>query len=136
MARVEIGQALAALPLAMEIETSGGLVGLAHADCRCDDWRGMPAVPWHPVDPAGALGECCLWLIERHSRHYAQPVRNARAVVHKHMVERHPVVQESLHFIDAGRWKPGGYFTFLELETNTALFGPRAEGAAPILRNR
>ena len=28
------------------------------------------------------------------------------------------------------------YFTFLELETMKPLFGPRAEGAAPNLRNR
>jgi len=136
LTRAEIGEALAALPLAMEIETSGGLVGLVHADCPFDDWRGMQAVLWHTVDPADALGECCLWSIERYSRHYSKPVRNVRAVVHGHMVVRHPVVLGNVHFIDTGGWKPGGYFTFLELETMKPLLGPKAASASPNLRNR
>ena len=134
--QVEIGEALAALPLTMEVETSTGLVGLVHADCPFDDWRGMQAVPWHSVDPADALSECCLWSIERYSRHYSQPVRNVRAVVHGHMVVKHPVALGNVHFIDTGGWKQGGYFTFLELETLKPVFGPRAEEATPNPRNR
>jgi len=134
--QVEIGEALAALPLAMEVESSTGLVGLVHADCPFDDWRDMQKVPWHNVDPTDPLGECCLWSIERYSRHYSQPVSNVRAVVHGHVVVKYPQVQGNVHFIDTGGWKPGGYFTFLELEKMKPLFGPRDDSAPPNRRNR
>ena len=42
----------------------------------------------------------------------------------------------NVHFIDTGGWKPGGCFTFLELETLKAMRGPVASGAAPNRRNR
>lgn len=35
------GVQLAALPLAIEVETAEGLVGLVHADCPYDDWKDM-----------------------------------------------------------------------------------------------
>ena len=132
---VEMGLALAALPLAMEVETSSGLIGLVHADCPFDDWRDMQRLPW-PMDPTSPVGECCLWSIERYRRNYSGTVRNVRALVHGHVFTPAPKVLGNVHFIDTGGWKPGGYFTFLELETMKPLFGPRAEGAAPNLRNR
>ena len=53
-------EALAALPLAMEVETAAGLVGLVHADCPFDDWRKMQALPWESVEPTSSVGNCCL----------------------------------------------------------------------------
>ena len=126
-----IGEALAALPLAMEIETAWGVVGLVHADCPFDDWREMQALPWASVEPTDALGDCCLWSMERYSRRYAEPVRNVRAVVHGHMVIKAPEVLGNVYFIDTGGWKPGGCFTFLELEALKPQLGPRAPGADP-----
>ena len=130
-----VGEALAALPLTMEIETSGGSVGLVHADCPFDDWRDMQRVPW-PIDPIGPVGDCCLWSMERYRRNYSGKVRNVRALVHGHVVTAAPKILGNVHFIDTGGWRPGGYFTFLELETMKPVFGPRAEGAALNLRNR
>jgi len=51
-------------------------------------------------------------------------------------VVKHPVALGNVHFIDTGGWKPGGYFTFLELETMKPLFGPKADSTLPNLRNR
>ena len=131
-----IGQGLAALPLAMEVATASGIVGLVHADCPFDDWREMQAVPWDSAKPTDALGDACLWSIERYSRRYAEPVHHVRAVVHGHMVVKAPEVLGNVHFIDTGGWKPGGRFTFLELKTLQAIPGPVASGAAPNRRNR
>ena len=39
--RSQLGRRLRALPLAIEVETSLGLVGLVHADCPFDDWHEM-----------------------------------------------------------------------------------------------
>ena len=126
-----IGAALAALPLAMEVETAAGLVGLVHADCPFDDWQEMQAVPWGSVEPTSSVGDCCLWSFERYTRRYAAPVRNVRAVVHGHVVVKAPQVLGNVHFIDTGGWRPGGCFTFLELATLKAVSGPVATGATP-----
>ena len=52
----------------MEIETTGGLVGLVHADCPFDDWQDMQAVPWNDISMTGRVADCCLWSMERFSR--------------------------------------------------------------------
>ena len=134
--RVEIGKALAALPLALEVETAAGLMGLVHADCPFDDWHEMQAVPWASVEPTSSVGECCLWSFERYTRRYAAPIRNVRAVVHGHVVIKAPEVLGNVHFIDTGGWKSDGCFTFLELATLKAIGGPVTSGAMPNRRNR
>ena len=123
-----IGEGLAALPLAMEVETAAGLVGMVHADCPFDDWQEMQAVPWGSVEPTSSLGDCCLWSFERYTRRYAAPIRNVRAVVHGHVAIKAPEVLGNVHFIDTGGWRPGGCFTFLELATLEAVGGPVAAG--------
>jgi len=122
--RSQLGRRLRALPLALEVETALGLVGLVHADCPFDDWHEMQQVPWSRIDPTSPLAECCLWSIERYERQYPNPVKNVRAVVHGHMVVRYPKVLGNVHFIDTGGWKPGGCFSFLELESLKAVSGP------------
>lgn len=131
-----VGEALAALPLAVEVETTAGMVGLVHADCPFDDWRDMLAVQWNEIDLTSWIADCCLWSIERYTQHYASRVSNVHAVVHGHMVVSSPEVLGNVHFIDTGGWKPGGYFTFLELETLTPVFGPKAPGESANRRNR
>ena len=123
-ARVEIGQALAALPLALEVETSSGIVGLIHADCPFDDWREMQSVAQNPIDPTGPVGDCLLWSTERWQKRFVGEIRNVRAVVHGHHVTKQPRVFGNVYFIDTGGWKPGGYFTFLGLDTLKPVFGP------------
>lgn len=118
-----IGTALATLPLALEIETTSGIVGLVHADCPFDDWRDMQGIAWDEVDLTGRLASCCLWSFDRYEQRYAGHVKNIRAVVHGHMVVRSPEILGNVHFIDTGGWKPGGFFTFLELEALQSVAG-------------
>ena len=66
--RHEFGARLAALPLALEVETGQGVVGLVHADCPYDDWSEMRRVPWHDTKAVSAAADCCLWSFERYSR--------------------------------------------------------------------
>ena len=130
-----IGAALAALPLSLEVETADGLVGLVHADCPFDDWHEMQAVPWSSVEPTSSVGECCLWSFERYTRRYAAPIRNVRAVIHGHVVVKAPEVLGNVHFIDTGGWRPGGCFSFLELESLKVIAGP-INPPAPGRKNR
>ncbi len=133
--RSRLGRQLRALPLAIEVETSLGLVGLVHADCPFDDWLEMQRVPWASIDPTSSITQCCLWSIERYRRQYASPIRNVRAVLHGHMTVGYVKVLGNVHFIDTGGWKPGGCFSFLELDSLRAVFGPR-NAPSPGRKNR
>ena len=135
-ARAEIGQRLQALPLALEVETALGLVGLVHADCPFDNWHDMQAAVREGIDSQSPVGECCLWSIERYRHKYTGHVRNLRALVHGHMAIRQTQVLGNVHFIDTGGWRPDGCFTFLDLETLQAICGPKNQPKSVNRRNR
>ena len=125
-----IGHRLAALPLAIEVDTLEGPVGLVHADCPYDDWRDMQ-------DQALSVSAqaCCLWSQERYLRGYADPVRNIRAVVRGHTTISSMRTLGNVFFIDTGGWRPGqGHFTFLDLHTLVAVRGPGPAAAVVIPR--
>lgn len=125
-----IGDRLAALPLAIEVATPDGAVGLVHADCPYDDWRDMRGQPLSP-----SAQDCCLWSRERYLRGYADPVRNVRAVVHGHTTLGSMRTLGNVFFIDTGGWRPGrGHFTFLDLQTLAAIKGPGPAAAAAVPR--
>lgn len=108
----QIGLRLAALPLAIEVETPEGLVGLVHADCPYDDWHDMQSQTLAPN-----AHDCCLWSRERYQHRYAGPVRNIRAVVHGHTTVDTMQQLGNVFFIDTGGWQAGGHFTFLDLHS-------------------
>lgn len=116
----QVGERLAALQLAMEIETPTGLVGLVHADCPYDDWQLMQSQPL-----SASAVDCCLWSRERYRRSYASTVRNVRAVVHGHTTVGSMQKLGNVFFVDTGGWRTGqGHFTFLNLHTLVARKGP------------
>ena len=106
-----IGEALRALPLALEVQTPTGLIGIVHADCPSHDWADL-----HGDLPDWAA-DVCLWSRERFMNQDETPVAGVRAVIHGHTTLKAPVVLGNAHFIDTGGWAPGGYFTLLELAT-------------------
>lgn len=111
--RQRIGHRLAALPLAIQVETPQGPIGLVHADCPYDDWHDMQN---HALS-ANAQDDC-LWSRERYLRSHTLPVRNIRAVVHGHMTIHSMQKLGNVFFIDTGGWRSGqGHFTLLNLHT-------------------
>ena len=118
----KIAIALKALPLAMEVETSLGNIGMVHADCPFDDWNQMHLAPWHNISHISKLGDYSLWGTVRHAKQYKTAIKNVRAVVHGHVVLRQPQVLGNVYFIDTGGWREGGSFTLLELEPLTLHF--------------
>jgi serine/threonine protein phosphatase 1 len=108
----EIGERLSQLPLAMEVETPDGLVGMVHADYPYDDWASMQAGTLDAQDV-----ECCMWSEARYKTRYASTVRGLRALIHGHKVVRTPAKLGNVHFIDTGGWLDQGRFTLLDLHT-------------------
>ena len=121
-----IGERLAALPLAIEVETPQGLIGLVHADCPYDDWHDMQNQAL-----SASAQHCCLWSRERYLRRHTSPVRNVRAVIHGHMTIASMQKLGNVFFIDTGGWRPGrGHFTFVELHSLDVIQGPAAAAMA------
>ncbi len=110
--QASIATALRALPLAIEVDTPDGVVGLVHADFPYDDWQAIHSARFSPEDESA-----CLWSIDRYRMKYAQPVRNVRAVIHGHMTVRKIVQLGNVHYIDTGGWLDEGRFTLLDLRT-------------------
>ncbi|OZI47770.1 metallophosphoesterase [Bordetella genomosp. 5] len=111
-AQVRIAASLQNLPLAIEVETPSGIVGLVHADFPYDDWQAIHSATFSPEDE-----DACLWSIDRYRMQYAQPVRNVRALVHGHMTLHKPTQLGNVYYIDTGGWQDGGRFTLLDLHT-------------------
>ncbi|QEI04967.1 serine/threonine protein phosphatase [Pigmentiphaga aceris] len=110
--QLEIGQRLQALPLAFEIDTPDGPVGMVHADYPYDDWAPMRA---------GRLSDddvhCCLWSRARFDTKYAGRVRGLRALIHGHTPVQKTVTLGNVFFIDTSGLNGQGSLSLLNLHT-------------------
>ncbi|MGE8546951.1 metallophosphoesterase [Alcaligenes sp. Marseille-Q7550] len=107
-----IARRLQALPLAMEVDTPEGVVGIVHADFPYEDWSAI-----HGPDFDASDEYVCLWSIDRYETRYAGTVRNVRALIHGHRTTRTMLQLGNVYFIDTGGWREGGRFTLLDLHT-------------------
>lgn len=113
-------KAFEALPVAIEIETERGIVGLVHADVPCRNWAEF--IMRIPDPKFEARVDMAIWSRERHDRpHESLPVENVRAVVVGHTpVQGHRWI-DNVIFIDTKGWEQGGTtsreFTILDADT-------------------
>jgi serine/threonine protein phosphatase 1 len=112
-----IGERLAALPMAMEVATNLGDVGLVHADFPTDDWKDIHRIDWSGIDRMHSIAGQLLWSAQRYRRRHTGIVKNIRALVHGHVTIPAMDRLGNVFFIDTGGWRRAGRFTFLELET-------------------
>ncbi|WP_454690705.1 metallophosphoesterase [Achromobacter aloeverae] len=120
-------EALATLPLALDVETGDGLVGLVHADSPVRAWDKLEGLLYSR--PRRARG-ICLWSRQRLERHDATCVGGLRALVVGHTPVTRPTVLGNVYHIDTGGWRPDGYFTLLDLSTLRAVPALPAPSAA------
>lgn len=134
--RAEYSFALSCLPLAIEIETEGGLVGVIHAGCPLDSWDELRAVVMGSslMTPAGikSLRQQCLWDRSRIEHGDSQPVAGVHAVVVGHTpVSCAPYTLGNTIYIDSGAWAfEGAEFCLLDAATLLPA-ARRAEGMTP-----
>lgn len=119
------------LPIAIELETADGLVGIVHADC--------PMVNWGDMEETlnGGIGEpetimMCMWSRQRISSQFVGETVGVRAVVVGHTpVERWTSLGNTI-YIDTGAWLPPhrGHrdFTLLDAATLQPLPPPPPPG--------
>lgn len=113
------------LPIAIEVETPEGLVGLVHADCPFPSWGELQFELEGPSSNKRMklVTNTCMWSRSRMESGDTTGVLDIRAVVCGHTPLRQPVVLGNVYHIDTGGWFPdgSGYFTLLDLTTLTAL---------------
>lgn len=114
-----IARRLSALPLAIQVETSEGPVGIVHADFPTDDWQHVET-PFSEDDR-----QICLWSTMRFDRMYSVEVKNVRALIHGHLTFSTAQQIANVFFIDTGGWMASeGHFTFIDLAPLHLITGP------------
>lgn len=107
------------LPLAIEIETSQGAVGIVHADCPTTDWQQFHVLLEKPITEAllTSTQDTCLWSRRRIINMDRSSIDGIRAVVVGHTPLEQPTILGNVYHIDTGGWLDEGRFTLLNLET-------------------
>ena len=109
------------LPVAIEVETESGLVGLVHADCPFTSWSALRK-SLGGGDEGGRLRSVknyCMWSRGRIENSDTSGVSGVRALVVGHTPNENPVTLGNVYHIDTMGWRPqhGGRFTIIDLET-------------------
>lgn len=119
----EFAAQFAELPIAIEVETPGGLVGLVHADCPFPSWRHLQIVLSGEADVSKRelklVLNTCMWSRSRIEQGDTDGVQDVRAMVVGHTPLRQAAVLGNVHYIDTMGWRPqdDGYFTLLDLHS-------------------
>jgi len=112
------------LPIAIEVETPQGLVGIVHADCPFPTWEQLRAELESPESGKRLkqVQNTCMWSRRRIELGEQEGVSDLRALVVGHTPLRLPKALGNVIHIDTMGWRPtdGGYFTLLDLSTLTA----------------
>lgn len=109
------------LPIAIEVDTPEGLIGLLHADCPFPSWQHL----LEQLD-GGAEGgilrnikNSCMWSRRRVELEDSSGVDGVRALVVGHTPLASPLALGNVVHIDTAGWCPtkGGFFTLLDLRS-------------------
>lgn len=109
------------LPIAIEVETPDGLVGLVHADCPFPSWFELQFELYGGNDNKRIklVQNTCMWSRSRIEQSDTSGVLDVRAVICGHTPVRNPVVLGNVYHIDTGGWLPdeSGFFTLIDLHS-------------------
>lgn len=121
--------AFAGLPVAIELETPAGLVGLVHADCPTRTWPTFVERLAGGGKGAELLTEAAQWSRDRVSGmgFAGEEVAGVRAVLVGHTPMERVTTLGNVHFLDTGAWLQGGRsprpFGFVDAATLSPAYG-------------
>lgn len=127
----EVAAALGALPVAIELETEHGIVGIVHAECPLGSWSDFVTQLEDPATSKGrrdGLIDCAQWSRGRIESGFSGDVEGVRAVVVGHTpLERMTSLGNTI-YIDTMGWRPNGHFTLLDAATLEPVgMGPKSK---------
>ncbi|EIM16282.1 metallophosphoesterase [Pseudomonas chlororaphis] len=114
--KAEYAVVLRELPVAIEVETAAGLVGIVHADCPFLSWSTLRDALSGRLSGVRNIEACCQWSRSRIATENHKGVSGVRAVIVGHTPTRQPAVLGNVYHIDTGAWM-GGHFTLIDLAT-------------------
>ena len=120
--RDEVAQRFASLPIAIELETLLGTVGIVHADCPVEAWPDfIEALESDPFDEETreALIDTAQWSRERCFGMCSEGVEGVRAVVVGHTAMSRLMRLGNVIYIDTGAWMPDEAREFCLLDAAT-----------------
>ena len=127
-AQQDYRHAFMSLPFAIEVETSGGTVGVVHADCPRKKWKDFTQELENPSGAgceAAHLMAMAIWNRQRIEFGDCYGVPDIRALVVGHTPVPEVQVLGNVYHIDTGGWLQGKYdwarFTILNAETLEAV---------------
>jgi serine/threonine protein phosphatase 1 len=118
-ARRDFALAFAAMPIAIELETEAGTVGIVHADCPYSSWPDFVAALENPDAEDMErmhLVAMAQWLRTRVENGDTSPVTGVRAVVVGHTPIERCMTLGNVIYIDTGGWL-GREFCILDAAT-------------------
>jgi len=98
--RKAFADAFNALPIAIEVETPTGLVGIVHADCPFESWPRLEAALAGGC--AQLVAEACAWSRERITSKDCSGVTGVAMVFVGHTPVKQPTSLGNVHYIDTG----------------------------------
>jgi len=113
--QVRFAERFETLPLALEVETEHGRVGLLHADCPLSRWDDLLFLLNETPVPA-KIRETCQWSRQRLKDGDERRVEDLRALLVGHTPVLEVKVLGNVWHIDTGGWSKG-HFTLLDLAT-------------------
>ncbi|MDZ3992222.1 metallophosphoesterase [Pseudomonas sp. Teo4] len=123
-------EAFVRMPIAIEVQTAEGLVGLLHADSPFADWSELRAQLEGVLEPK--VCEFCQWSRKRLQEGDTHTVEGLRALLVGHTPLREATLLGNVWHLDTGGWSRG-HFSLMDLHTLT-LVNPTPGGrAAPWL---
>lgn len=108
------------LPIAIQVETPQGLIGIVHADCPFSSWDELRAELESPESNKRLklVQNTCMWSRSRVEQADKSTVSGLRALVVGHTPMQAPAVLGNVYHIDTAGWMPDrGHFTLLNLQT-------------------
>jgi serine/threonine protein phosphatase 1 len=109
----------AKMPVALEVQTPSGLIGLVHADCPLPSWEMLRSTLLGHMPEHSRLEECCQWSRERLQLQDVSGIPDLRALIVGHTPLPKPEILGNVFHIDTGGWRSNGrgYFTLINLAT-------------------
>lgn len=114
-----IAEQFGKLPIAIELETAAGLVGIVHADCPTDNWLQLREAL--AGDNAVMFSNMCMWSRDRIASGFPGGIDGVLAVVVGHTPVERWTSLGNVIYIDTGAWLPPHHgdrgFTLLDAAT-------------------
>lgn len=115
-----VSACLALLPVAMELQTASGLLGIVHAECPFEIWQDFAASLEDESLSSSMLSaiiDAAQWSRERIAKADQSDIAGVRAVIVGHTPMQQFTSLGNVLYIDTGGWLARGHFTVLDAAT-------------------